>query len=132
MRRRAFYGYFEHKQSLILAMLEEDAAALNDELERFTQVSGSGIAPVRKFAQAMTKRGEDNARVQVRADLWADLLTEEVVRERLAEVMQRRRVLVCSWIEDGVASGELVEIPEQRGSLDPNRIGKRPDAPSCT
>jgi hypothetical protein len=63
------------------------------------------------FAQAMLARGEDRARVQVRADLWADLSTEEVVRARLAEVTQRRRELVRGWIEEAVASGELVEIP---------------------
>ena len=33
------------------------------------------------------------------------------MRQRLAEAMQRRRELVRSWIEEGVASGELVEIP---------------------
>ena len=66
---------------------------------------------MRRFAQAMLARGDDAARVQVRADLWADLLTEDAVRQRLAEVTQRRRELVRSWIEEGVASGELVEIP---------------------
>ena len=59
----------------------------------------------------MAKPGEDAARVQVRADLWADLLTEEVVREHLAEVMQRRRALVRAWIDEGIAAGDLIEIP---------------------
>ena len=107
----AFYGYFEQKQDLLLALLEDDAAALDSELERITGVSSSGVERVRRFAQATLALGEDAARVQVRADLWADLLTEEVVRQRLAEAMRRRRELVRSWIEEGVASGELVEIP---------------------
>jgi hypothetical protein len=59
----------------------------------------------------MLARGEDAARVQVRADLWADLLTEDVVRQRLAEATQRRRELVRGWIEEAVASGELAAIP---------------------
>ena len=107
----AFYGYFEQKQDLLLALLEDDAAALDGDLERITSTSASGVQRVRRFAQAMLARGDDAARVQVRADLWADLLTEDLVRERLAEVTQRRRELVRSWIEEGVASGELVEIP---------------------
>jgi len=49
--------------------------------------------------------------VQVRADLWADLLTEEIVREDLAAVTARRRQLVRGWIEEAIASGELVAIP---------------------
>jgi AcrR family transcriptional regulator len=107
----AFYGYFGHKQDLLLALLQDDAASLDRELERITNASTSGIERVRRFAQAMLARGEDAARVQVRADLWADLLTEEPVREHLATAMQRRRVLVRSWIEEAVASGELLDIP---------------------
>ncbi len=107
----AFYGYFGHKQDLLLALLQDDAAALDAELERITDASSSGVQRLRLFAEAMLVRGEDAARVQVRADLWADLLTEEAVRERLATTMRRRRVLVRSWIEDGVASGELVDVP---------------------
>ena len=111
MSKGAFYGYFEQKQDLLLALLEDDAAALDSELERITGASSSGVERVRRFARATLARGEDAARVQVRADLWADLLTEEVVRQRLADAMQRRRELLRSWIEEGIASGELVEIP---------------------
>ena len=107
----AFYGYFEQKQDLLLALLEDDAAALDRELERITTTSPSGVERLRRFAQAMLARGEDAARVQVRADLWADLLTEDAVRRRLAEATQHRRELVRSWIEEAVASGELVAIP---------------------
>lgn len=107
----AFYGYFEQKQDLLLALLEDDAAGLDRELEQITLTSGSGVERVRRFAQAMLARGEDAARVQVRADLWADLLTEDVVRQRLAEATQRRRELVRAWIEEAVGSGELTAIP---------------------
>ena len=40
--------------------------------------------------------------MQVRADLWADLLTEEIVREDLAAVTARRRQLVRGWIEEAI------------------------------
>jgi AcrR family transcriptional regulator len=107
----AFYGYFEHKLDLLLALLEDDSAALDVELKAITSASSSGVERVRRFAQAMLARGDDAARVQVRADLWADLLTEDIVRDRLASVTARRRELVRGWIEEATASGELVAIP---------------------
>lgn len=107
----AFYGYFEHKQDLLLALLEDDAAALDVELQAIARNTSAGVDRLRRFAQAMLAQGEDPARVQVRSDLWADLLTEGVVRERLASANQRRRELVRGWIEEAVASGELVDIP---------------------
>jgi AcrR family transcriptional regulator len=107
----AFYGYFEQKQDLLLALLEDDAAALDGELNRITSGTQSGVGRLRRFAQAMLARGEDAARVQVRADLWAGLLTEDDVRRQLALATQRRRELLRCWIDEGVASGELVEIP---------------------
>ncbi len=107
----AFYGYFEQKHDLLLALLQDDAAALDGELARITSTTSSGVERVRRFAQAMLTRGEDAARVQVRADLWSELLTEQAVRRHLAEATQRRRELVRSWIEEAVGSGELAEIP---------------------
>jgi AcrR family transcriptional regulator len=107
----AFYGYFKQKQDLLLALLEDDAAALDRELAQITQGSTSGVERVRRFARVMLARGDDPARVQVRADLWAELLTDDAVRGRLAEATQRRRELVRSWIEEAVQSGELVAIP---------------------
>jgi AcrR family transcriptional regulator len=107
----AFYGYFEQKQDLLLALLEDDTAALDRELTRISAGTGSGVERLRRYAQAMLVRGEDAARVQLRADLWADLLTAEAVRRELAVATQRRRERLRSWIEEGVASGELVEIP---------------------
>lgn len=107
----AFYGYFKQKHDLLLALLEDDGAAVDLELERIAAQSVSGVQRLRRFAQVMLARGDDPARVQVRADLWAELLTDEGVRSRLAEDTQRRRVLVRSWIEEAVQGGELVEIP---------------------
>ena len=107
----AFYGYFEQKQDLLLALLEDDAAEVDRELELITRASGSGVERVRRLARGMVARGEDAARVQVRADLWSELLTEEAVRDHLARVTQRRRELVRGWIEEAIASGELASIP---------------------
>ena len=107
----AFYGYFDQKQGLLLALLEDDALALDRELEEIGAATSSGVERVRRFAQAMLARGEDAARVQVRADLWAELLSDDAVRRQLARATQLRREHVRSWIEEAVASGELVAIP---------------------
>lgn len=107
----AFYGYFDQKQDLLLALLEDDALALDRELEEIRAATSSGVERVRRFAQAMLARGEDAARVQVRADLWAELLSDDAVRRQLARATQLRREHVRSWIEEAVASGELVAIP---------------------
>ena len=108
----AFYGYFEQKQDLLIALLEDDAGELDRELDRITEEKLSSVERVRRFAQVMLARGEDPARVQVRADLWSELLTDDHVRDRLAESMRRRRELVRSWVQQGVRAGELAPIPE--------------------
>ena len=108
----AFYGYFVQKRDLLLALLEDDALALDRELERIAQSNSSSVERVRRFAQVMLARGADPARVQVRADLWSELLTDDLVREQLAEATRRRRELVRGWVQEGVRGGELVEIPE--------------------
>lgn len=112
MSKGAFYGYFAQKRDLLLALLDDDALTLDRELERITRGSTSSVERVRRFAQVMLARGEDQARVQVRADLWSELLTDELVRSQLAETMRRRRELVRSWVQEGVRGGELAEIPE--------------------
>jgi len=106
-----FYGYFEQKQDLLLALLDDDAIRLDAELDRISAATSSGVDRLRRFAQAMLSRADDPAPVQVRADLWAALLTEPAVRERLAVVTGRRRERVRGWIDDAIASGELTEIP---------------------
>lgn len=108
----AFYGYFSQKHDLLLALLEDDALTLDRELERITQNSSSSVERVRRFAQVMLAHGEDQARVQVRADLWSELLTDELVRTQLAGTMRRRREMVRGWVQEGVRGGELAEIPE--------------------
>jgi hypothetical protein len=59
----------------------------------------------------MLERGEDASRAQLRADLWATILTEPRVRQRFAEATDRRRGRLRGWIEAGLATGELVDVP---------------------
>lgn len=107
----AFYGYFEQKEELLVALLDDDAQALDRKLDRATAAVASTIDRLRLFTQLVLTHGSQAGRAQVRADLWAELLTVDSVRERVAEVTDRRRALVRGWIEDAVASGELTEIP---------------------
>jgi AcrR family transcriptional regulator len=107
----AFYGYFENKQDLLLALLDDDASEIErkiDELERKT-ISQAERLP--SFTRWMLERGADPAQVQVRADLWAAALTESRVRDRLSTAMERRRARLRAWIEKGTVEGEFVDVP---------------------
>jgi hypothetical protein len=49
--------------------------------------------------------------VQVRADLWNAITTEAAVRDCFARTIERRRTVLREWIEEGVRSGDLVDLP---------------------
>jgi TetR/AcrR family transcriptional regulator, repressor for uid operon len=107
----AFYGYFDSKQALLLALLEDDVATLDHSMGQPDAVPVSGVERLRRFTRAMLERGENPARAQVRADLWAAVLTERPVRERFSATVRNRRESLRSWIEQATASKELVDIP---------------------
>jgi AcrR family transcriptional regulator len=107
----AFYGYFDSKQALLLALLEEDAAGLDGILRGLEQHGLSGVERLRSFVRALLEQAEHPARVQVRADLWAAMLTEPVVRTRFSATVRRRRNALRSWVDEAVVAGQLVEIP---------------------
>jgi AcrR family transcriptional regulator len=111
LSKGAFYGYFASKQALLLALLEEDAAVLDRLLERLDATSISNVERLRRFTRAMLERGEDPAQVQVRADLWAAMLTEKAVRARFSATVRRRREVLRGWINAATAAQELVDIP---------------------
>lgn len=107
----AFYGYFDSKQDLLLALLDDDAAQLEAVAETLQRARLQGIERLRRFTRAMLQRGEDRARVQVRADLWAAASTDQAVRERLSLSVAHRRARLRRWIEEAVRQGALREIP---------------------
>lgn len=107
----AFYGYFSSKQDLLIALLEEDAADLDGRLDRLARRNISNVERLRSFAREMCERGTDQARVQVRSDLWAAILTEPAIRERMVSAVGRRRAMLRGWIEEAVADGEIDDIP---------------------
>jgi TetR/AcrR family transcriptional regulator, transcriptional repressor of aconitase len=107
----AFYGYFESKQDLFIALLDEDAGGLDGVLEALDRRSIANVERLRSFAREMCARGADQAGVQVRSDLWAAILIEPVIRERMVSAVDRRRAVLRGWIDDAVRSGELAPIP---------------------
>ena len=115
LSKGAFYGYFDSKQALLLALLEEDAGAVDLVLDELDAEELGSLERLRRFTRATLAKVEDPAHVQVRAALWTAMMTEQAVRARFAEVVQRRRERrrerLRTWIEIGIANGELEEIP---------------------
>jgi AcrR family transcriptional regulator len=107
----SFYVYFDQKQDLLLALLEDEAARIDEVMRDLERTHLSGVERLRRFARSMVKLGEDPARVQIRADMWAEMSSNPEVRERWAAAMRERRAALRGWIEEGEASGELAAIP---------------------
>jgi AcrR family transcriptional regulator len=107
----AFYIYFPHKQSLLLALLDDDASHLDRLIAELDQHGSSSVDRLRRFTQAALQRNEHPGRAQVRADLWSGMLTEPEVRAGVAASVERRRGPLRRWVEEGVANGELIDIP---------------------
>jgi AcrR family transcriptional regulator len=111
LSKGAFYGYFGQKRELLLALFEDDSHRLDQligDLER--RVPGHRER-LRQYTQAVLAGSADPALVQVRADMWTAMLTETGIRAVFAQSMQARRVRLRSWIEEGLAAGDLAEIP---------------------
>lgn len=107
----AFYGYFDSKRALMLALLEDHTDELDELMASLERRSISPVERLRRFTKAMLDHGADPASVQVRSDLWGASLTEPEVRRRLAEVVARRRAVLRGWVEQAVERGELVDVP---------------------
>lgn len=111
LSKGAFYGYFANKQALMLALLDDDEAQIDREIEQLERQVHSPAQRVRRFTRWMLERGEEASRVQVRADLWSTILTEPEIRARVAAAMDERRIRLRHWIEAGLSSGEFVDVP---------------------
>lgn len=107
----SFYGYFDSKQALLGALLDDDAAALEARIAEVQESRDSGRARVEWFVRAMLQRGEDPARTQLLADLWSNAAADPGLRLRFSETVRRRRGLLRSWIEEATAAGELRAVP---------------------
>lgn len=107
----AFYTYFDTKQDLLIALLDDDSSQVDRQIDELESQDLLQAERLERFARWMLERGADAAHAQVRADLWVAALTDDQVRCRLSEAIERRRALLRSWVGAGVAGGELVDIP---------------------
>jgi TetR/AcrR family transcriptional regulator, repressor for uid operon len=107
----AFYVYFEQKQDLLLALIDDEAARIDDVMQQLQRSQVGGVERLRRFARAMVKLGEDPAGLQIRADMWAEMSSSPEVREHWAGVVRARRAALRAWIEESEAAGELGPVP---------------------
>ena len=59
----------------------------------------------------MLERAADTARVQVRTDLWASVLTEPEIRQRVTATVDGQRRVIRRWVEEAIAAGEIIDLP---------------------
>lgn len=107
----AFYGYFERKQDLLLALLEDEAARFDQLLKDLRAGDQPASVQLRQLARAMLEHAADPARVQLRADLWAALATEPQVRDRFAATVAGQRAALRALVDAGVDGGGLTAVP---------------------
>ncbi|MHB8718410.1 MAG: TetR/AcrR family transcriptional regulator [Candidatus Dormibacteria bacterium] len=107
----AFYVHFASKHDLLTAIIEDDVAALRGIVESLDRRRLGPTESLRGLTQAMLQQGDDPARVQVRADVWAAVLADPDVREQARAAVTERRRLLRAWIEEAIAAGEMVAVP---------------------
>ncbi len=111
LSKGSFYGYFSSKRELLYALVEDDA----ERLERAVAEDSDGktaIERLHQFAQAAFAAADDRARAQLAADAWAAAADDAELASRLRSAVDRRRILVRAWIEQGTADGSFRTMPE--------------------
>jgi AcrR family transcriptional regulator len=103
----AFYLYFQSKQELLLALLDEQAAAFERTIAQLESSRAPTAESLRRFARNTFRLAQDPATLQLRADLWGLAATAPEVHDRLAQVNARQRDLLRGWVEQHIDTGEL-------------------------
>jgi AcrR family transcriptional regulator len=110
LSKGAFYTYFDQKQDLLVALLDDDAAGLSEVVSDAAE-EANGIEQIRRFVAAIVDRGSDAAAVQLRADLWAEIAADDALRDRFLEAMKLRRARLAALVSDAIEANELVDVP---------------------
>jgi AcrR family transcriptional regulator len=108
----AFYVYFSGKQELLLALLADDASFLDQQMRELDDAGLSARERLHHFTGLMLARGDDPGRVQVRADIWTAMITEEAVRIQFLATVEGHREILRRWIREGIDCGDLAPITE--------------------
>lgn len=107
----AFYVYFDNKQALLSSLLDEDQTQVEAVMDGLEAEERSPAERIRRFTRWTLDRAAEASRVQLRSDLWAAVVTDEAVREEVSSSIRGRRERLRRWIEEGVESEELVDVP---------------------
>jgi AcrR family transcriptional regulator len=111
LSKGAFYSHFDSKRALLDALVDDDARAVTEAMGRLEARDLDGPQRLRQLTQMMLDRAADPSRVQVRADLWAAVLTEPEIRCRVTATVDGQRQVIRRWVEEAIASGEIIELP---------------------
>jgi AcrR family transcriptional regulator len=111
LSKGAFYTHFDSKQALLHALIDDDADAVTQVMERLEAQDLDGPERLRRLTRVMLERAGDPARGQVRTDLWAAVLTEPEIRQRVNATVDAQRRVIRRWVEEAIAGDEIVELP---------------------
>ena len=111
LSKGAFYSHFDSKHALLDALIDDDAEDVTEAMDRLEAQSLSGPERLRRLTRTMLERAGDASRVQVRADLWAAVLTEPEIRRRVNATVDAQRRVIRTWVEEAIAAGEIVDLP---------------------
>jgi TetR/AcrR family transcriptional repressor of uid operon len=107
----AFYVYFEQKQDLLVALLDDETAEMNALMAELQGARIDAVTRLRRFSKAMIDRSDEPARLQLLADLWAEMPANPLLREKWIDVVRAQRETLRTWIEDGISVGGLAPLP---------------------
>ena len=111
LSKGAFYTHFSSKRALLDALVDDDAASVVEAMDRMEARNLGGPERLRRLTQMMLERAADTARVQVRTDLWAAVLTEPEIRQRVTATVDGQRRVIRRWVEEAIAAGEIIDLP---------------------
>lgn len=101
----SFYLYFERKEDILFALLDQDATELEHRVTRVMASERPGIDRLRHLAQTMLSDNGQQARLQVRVELWALGISHPILRRRFAARLKTRRSLLSTALTEGIDGG---------------------------
>jgi AcrR family transcriptional regulator len=111
LSKGSFYTHFEGKRDLLVALLEDDADVTGEIVDVLADAEVPAPETVKRLLRALLTAGQDPARRQVRADLWAAAASDAELRARLGAGIAERRKRLAEWVAEAEEVGELARLP---------------------